>query len=136
MGKFLSTLMWVMFSIFIGYIAAGLLSTYLKPSSVYLLSDTISFATLPVIFVGIPYAIIQYALSFLSPEALNPTYLVPSLSLVVFVVGMWLNNSTSVSISVNQGEYYPFYVSIAAIAVFAVVYSVVMRWLIAVHAKR
>jgi hypothetical protein len=101
-----------------GYLAAGLLSTYL--STVDFLGDTIAYGIVPIIVVGIPYAIIVFALSFrLSPKDFKPNSLVPSLALFFFVTGMWLNNDRSLI----RGNFRDLYIAYIAAFVFAIVYA-------------
>jgi hypothetical protein len=109
-----------MLSIYLGYLASGLLSTYLDPRSYALIADTIGYGIFPVIINGVPYAILIYVLSFwLSPRILNPKYMMPSLALLIFVVGMWLNND----VSLNKGNFRDLYIADVGILMFGIIYA-------------
>jgi hypothetical protein len=122
MKKFIRLVLWVMFSIYVGYLAAGLLSTYFDPGSYYLLADTIAYGILPVIYIGVPCSILLYIMSlWLSQRILNPRYIVPSFSLLMFLEGIWINND----ISVIRGNFQHLYIADVGVFVFAIGYALI-----------
>jgi hypothetical protein len=130
MNTFIKTLLWVLVSIYIGYQGANLLSLLLDPGAYYRIADTDDVGIITVLFIGVPYSILLYVLHvYISPKALNPKYLVPSLSVFIFFVGMWLDND----LNVIRGDLTGSYIAIVGVFVFCVLYAMAVEVLVSLR---
>jgi hypothetical protein len=128
MRKLFNVILSAVFSVYIGYLLAGVVSVYLNPNTAYFIGDTIAYGVVPAVLVGVPVALLVFILSlWTTPKSLSAKYLVPSLISIVCAVGVWLDTNRPLT----EGHFWVLYIGLGILFIFVIVYSYSVKWLTA-----